>query len=293
MSFMDFVADKESNNQHEKFYGNYRGIVVDNVDPLQNGRCKINVFGVYDNVEEDHLPWATFSDPFMGGLEGFGSTLIPEVDTHVWVFFEGGDVRYPVYFAGAPAMNGKEAPDVPEESRETERETTFYPDDQAGEYPHNKVFKFKSGMTVEFDQTEGAERLRVFHPSGWEMIVNADGDKHTYTPGSEEATTDGDITEEIGGNYDVTISGNLNIRVDGHTELSCPTIDLGESDLEPIILGDKFSDWAQKLTTWLDTHIHVGNLGAPTSPPQMPHQPDAQPAVLSGGNVYSTKNTTQ
>lgn len=139
MAFLDFVAEKESHNQHEKFYGNYRGIVVDNNDPLTNGRCKINVFGVYDELKSGELPWATFADPFMGGLQGYGSSLIPEVDTHVWVFFEGGDVRHPVYFAGAPAMNGEGNPDLPEESSD--------------DYPNKIVLKFKEDIVLTIDKS--------------------------------------------------------------------------------------------------------------------------------------------
>lgn len=258
MAFLDFVAEKESNNQHEKFYGNYRGIVVDNNDELKNGRCKINVFGVYDELRESDLPWATFADPFMGGLQGYGSSLIPEVDTHVWVFFEGGDVRFPVYFAGAPAMNGEDNPDLPEES--------------ATDYPDNKVIRLKSGFTVEMNQKEGNETLRIFHPAGWEMIVSPDGSQVTDIP--------------------VTLTINTADRI----TLNCPLIDLGEdSSLEPSVLGDKLASWiSTELKTYLDLHQHIGNLGAPTSPAMNgPFGPFIEGSGASGGAVYSKKNRNQ
>lgn len=40
-----------------------------------------------------------------------------------------------------------------------------------GEYPHNRVFKTPGGLCIEIDDTPGAERLHIWHPSGtyWEL----------------------------------------------------------------------------------------------------------------------------
>ena len=40
-----------------------------------------------------------------------------------------------------------------------------------GEYPNNRVIKTPGGLCVELDDTEGAERLHIWHPSGsyWEL----------------------------------------------------------------------------------------------------------------------------
>lgn len=80
-------------------------------------------------------------------------------------------------------------------------------------------------------------------------------------------------------------SGSVNITVNGPATIKAPTIDLGESALQPMVLGDNLATWiASTLKPWLDSHTHGG------APPTSPFVPGNG---ASGGNVYSTKNKTQ
>ena len=99
------------------FLGNYRGTVLDNTgtkkNPASKGRCKIwvpSIFpvvidgvGASDSSYKDKLPWAEPAMPIFGGSsDGQGMCSWPEVGATVWVFFEGGDIKHPVYFATIP-----------------------------------------------------------------------------------------------------------------------------------------------------------------------------------------------
>ena len=194
------ISDRES--QTFDFNGFYRGVVVENNDPKQAGRIKVNVFGVFDNIPVDNIPWAIMADPFMGGLGDNGSSFIPEIDSHVFVFFENGDHEEPVYFAGAPAIKDGE-PDLPLESREE------------GEYPHNKVFKTKRGSYIEFDDTEDAVRIKIHHPSGTNREIDNDGNVIETIVGDETVNFDGDRTESIEGNSTESIEGDKSESVEG------------------------------------------------------------------------------
>ena len=201
------ISDRES--QTFDFNGFYRGVVVENNDPKKAGRIKVNVFGVFDNIPVDNIPWAIMADPFMGGLGDNGSSFIPEIDSHVFVFFENGDHEEPVYFAGAPAIKDGE-PDLPLESREE------------GEYPHNKVFKTKRGSYIEFDDTEDAVRIKIHHPSGTNREIDNDGNVIETIVGDETVNFDGDRTESIEGDFSNDTSGDINVSSGGGT-----TIDVG------------------------------------------------------------------
>lgn len=81
-------------SSNSKFPYLYRGIVKDNQDPLNIGRCKIHIpdiYGVY-NYDKELLPW---SRPITGA-----SIKIPDLEEIVWVMFEDGNKQSPVYIVG-------------------------------------------------------------------------------------------------------------------------------------------------------------------------------------------------
>lgn len=78
-------------SQLSKFYGKYRGLVVDNRDPLLRGRLKVQVPQVLGTSEV----WALPCVPYAG--QGVGFFALPKTDTAVWVEFEAGDASYPIW----------------------------------------------------------------------------------------------------------------------------------------------------------------------------------------------------
>ena len=89
--------------RNNEYTGMYRGTVLDNEDPGGRGRCKVYVYGVYDEkFKEDkgkNLPWAEPSQPlFCGGNGKNGTFQCPDLGATVWVFFDSGDITRPVMF---------------------------------------------------------------------------------------------------------------------------------------------------------------------------------------------------
>lgn len=76
----------------KQFWGKYRGIAIDNVDPLMLGRLQVSVPQVLGEVL---TAWAMPCVPYAGLQVGFCMT--PAVGTAVWVEFEGGDPDYPIW----------------------------------------------------------------------------------------------------------------------------------------------------------------------------------------------------
>lgn len=67
----------------------YLGQIVDNRDPLYRGRAKVNVFGFFDGIPVDDLPWAEqIAGLSFGGNLGGGNISIPRIGTVVAVHFE-------------------------------------------------------------------------------------------------------------------------------------------------------------------------------------------------------------
>uniref|UniRef100_A0A6M3K7B3 Putative baseplate protein n=2 Tax=viral metagenome TaxID=1070528 RepID=A0A6M3K7B3_9ZZZZ len=100
--------------RQERLNGIYRGVVEDNEDPLKAGRCKIRVFGVhtekktkneFEGIPTNELPWAQPALSLAeGSVSGFGLWTVPLQGSHVFVFFEAGNIMQPRYFASAPGI---------------------------------------------------------------------------------------------------------------------------------------------------------------------------------------------
>ncbi len=79
----------------EKFYGKYRGTVVQNIDPLQTGRIQVIVPDVSSLIPST---WAMPCVPIAG--KQMGTYLVPQIGAGVWVEFEQGDPDYPIWVGG-------------------------------------------------------------------------------------------------------------------------------------------------------------------------------------------------
>lgn len=146
-----------------RYFGKYRGTVVDNADVNQQGRLQVEVPGVLGSV---HL-WAMPCVPYAG--DGVGLYLIPDTGTGVWVEFEGGDPSYPIWtgcFWGAGQL-----PDTP--------------------FADVKVLR-TNRHTIRLDDTMG--ELLVSSDSGAQTAYTADAvttagtSTHTVSPSSISST---------------------------------------------------------------------------------------------------------
>lgn len=82
-------------SESQKYYGKYRGTVVNNLDPEQRGRITAIVPAVSGLVPSS---WALPCMPIAGKQEGFFA--VPQIGSAVWIEFEGGDPDKPVWVGG-------------------------------------------------------------------------------------------------------------------------------------------------------------------------------------------------
>ncbi len=74
-----------------RFFGKYRGRVIDNLDPLVLGRILASVPSVTGSVTN----WASPCTPHPG--KNVASAVVPPNGAHVWVEFEAGDLALPIW----------------------------------------------------------------------------------------------------------------------------------------------------------------------------------------------------
>jgi uncharacterized protein involved in type VI secretion and phage assembly len=99
----------------QRFYGKYRGTVINNVDPLQIGRLQVMVPDVSNVMISS---WAMPCAPVAGMQHG--QFAVPPIGAGVWVEFEQGDPDYPIWVgcfwgtaAEVPALARTVPPAVP------------------------------------------------------------------------------------------------------------------------------------------------------------------------------------
>ena len=79
-------------NQNGKFFGKYRGTVVNNIDPQQMARIQAQVPDVLALIPST---WAMPAVPLAG--RQMGTFVLPPIGSGVWVEFEQGDPDYPIW----------------------------------------------------------------------------------------------------------------------------------------------------------------------------------------------------
>lgn len=79
----------------DKYYGKYRGTVLNNFDPEQRGRIMAIIPDVLGITPSN---WALPCVPIAG--KQAGTFMVPQVGSGVWMEFEQGDPEYPIWVGG-------------------------------------------------------------------------------------------------------------------------------------------------------------------------------------------------
>jgi len=82
-------------DETKKFYGKYRGTVMNNIDPMQMGRIQAIVPDVLGPIPTS---FAMPCLPITG--KQMGTFMLPQIGSGVWIEFEQGNPDYPIWTGG-------------------------------------------------------------------------------------------------------------------------------------------------------------------------------------------------
>lgn len=262
-----------------RVYGKRRARVIVNQDPERRGRIKVENTELYG---ASHSPWVMPNFPFYGGVDcGFFS--IPPIGSMVWIECEEGLPSYPIYCGGFFDLTSRGRPSdgsIIENSVEFQSAPSAAPPHARGDYDGSDygglkgqygvpassfegeygevtILQTKTGHRLEFDDTEGGERVQLHHSKGAHIEILPDGSIVIATEGkiltrsgireevvveSRREAVGGDHSEEIEGNVTETIDGarsvtigeGLSVTADtATTEVAgSATVNLGDLDLQ-------------------------------------------------------------
>jgi len=178
----------------------HRAKVVENADPLGLGRVRIMIPGFL----EPESAWAGPLASSGGGAAQLGSYNIPVIGANVAVFFDGGDIDYPMYMPGLwarPSEGGEQTP--------TDPLAAF------NEEGPEAAVKVRSQETESFvitmDEREGRELFQMRHKES------------------------GDIIEFDGVNRGITVKGSTAVLIQsqGLIELDAPIVSINGRTVWP------------------------------------------------------------
>jgi uncharacterized protein involved in type VI secretion and phage assembly len=175
-----------------RYYGKYRGRVLDNADPLELGRVQVEVPALAGN---EPLGWALPCLPYAGN--GHGLYIVPEVDDLVWVEFEGGDLARPIWVG------------------------CFWASGQLPEGAEPGVFMLHTAAANIFKISDIDEAIEITTAGGHVLKISDADDTLTLThSGGASITVEGDtITIDSGSTRVVLNSSAVNVN-DGSLEVT-------------------------------------------------------------------------
>jgi len=217
-------------------------------DPLQIGRVRVKIFGVYDEIDEPDLPWAQVVIPVTHGVSSygkeeteeptlanafgkFGKTSVSQeplgqylgllVGTHVFgIFLDGKDSQLPLVLGSLPKKGDNN-------QRATEN------------YPHNKIYQTEQGHFKEYDDTPENTRIREQHMSGTYTEMEHDGSMRTEVQKDQYIRVKGDVTIKGDQDASITIEGNCNINVTGDATITGKNVSVTAEEKATVRAGGK------------------------------------------------------
>jgi uncharacterized protein involved in type VI secretion and phage assembly len=152
MNLERIVADLAEKVEH-RFYGKYRGIVVDNQDPAKLGRLKLNIPSVLGS--DVVTGWATPCAPY-GGATDLGFLFIPDVGAGVWAEFEEGDLEFPIWTGSFWSQPNSESElPLPNSGGDGTEESDIQ------NPPTAKIIKTTKGHTIQFEDADDEEKIVI------------------------------------------------------------------------------------------------------------------------------------
>lgn len=254
---------------------NFLGEVVENKDSTGNGRIKVKVFGKFDELKTEDIPWAHPNNMISGGsISGSGFYSIPKIGSIVNVYFDNGNIYSPIY----TSLNNISDDLITEIGEDYDMFHSIIYDTEIENgfkiyYSPNQEKGFFINLKNTIINIKNNNDLIITNPNKDTITIKNDGtlditNSKSITINTKEVTINSNDKIEINTkNAIVNASDKTEINTK-FAKINSGKIELGKNALEKLILGNKFLIWLNtNVIAKYMTHTHTGNLGSVTSPP--------------------------
>lgn len=240
-----------------RYYGKYTAFVVDNSDPENRGRLRLQIPSVLGTTITSG--WALPCAPF-GGTQGQGFFFIPDQGAGVWVEFEAGDKDYPIWVGTFWAKPGG---------------TTEVPPPAASQSPPTSKIIATKKHIIELADADGSEAITITDSTN-KNVVTLD------SKGICIKDQNGNVIKLTSSGTDIKDqNGNEVTLASGGTTIKSSQIKLGESAAFKLVLGDTLMQLLNPFFTQIASHMHPTAALGPPSPAAPPLVPPTLTSALS------------
>ena len=219
----------------KKFDKEYIGQVVYNLDPTYSGRCKIKVYGLFDELPDEDCPW--FVPQNLSGFSssgGAGCISVPKIGAVVRVKFQNGDI-YSGEYSNVQTLD----PNLKNEIKDDYVDT------------HVLCYDADKDLMICYQPMTGIKLWL----NGSMVKIDANGSiqlKHQNNTGVVEVNSDSINVTEANGT--VNISGGTTVNItSGIVNINGSSVALGNNAVSKAVKGEKLIGVLQQIVTELNT----------------------------------------
>ena len=224
------------------------GRVIYNEDPTFSGRCKVKVFGLFDDLPDQNIPWFVPANSNVFGTAGGGSLSVPKVGDIVRVRFSNSDY-YSGEYTGLQCID----PNLVEEIKDD------YQDSQV------ILYDAANDVTIIYQKMTG---LKLYH-AGASITIFPTGDiqlKHQNNANVIEIN-ENDITitsastgENANATGNIYISSGSQVNINTTTaNINADNVNIGSAPTQPAVLGNKLVNALQMIVANLEMKTPQGS----------------------------------
>jgi len=226
------------------------GEVIDNVDPLKLGRCKVKVLGKFDNLPDDAIPWATPMN-----RDAVGSHHVPRIGDIVSARFDNGNLYHPEYWFHI-------------DQNEDLKTDILEGDGINAENVISLVYDAERNVRIYHSEEDGLIITRGLGAKASPIIqIDEAGDIKISTEADQRIFLD---------SKNVYLSGALG--------------EGGENEDEPAVRGKSLEQWLRDYLELFENHIHPTGVGPSGTASALPPTPIKVPELNNRHHEYQQVN---
>jgi hypothetical protein len=221
----------------------FKGVVVDNDDPLKLGRVKCTIEELYSGPS-DLLPWISQKSPaILGGQTSSGSFFVPRVGSELEIVFPYDDIYFGFY-------NGF--------WQSSKTHVSNFDGDYGNEYGF-----VDNGFEVKYNLE--SKEFFLIHPSGSKIKIT-ESEFEILSSGSGKITVDSTLDINASGATNITVDSTLDINASGATNITVDsTLDINASGATNIKSDGPITIEASAVLQLNGTQIIIGGGGPPVA----------------------------